>query len=117
MCSRHWRLRRRSLLCIFRKLEDRHRTVSAVSVSREQPEEELVEELADRFADVRVEIANDLVPPRLPSPGKIATFSPYTQLARVYRLHRDIQRGDIAAPGESFRSVMGDTWKILLAYQ
>lgn len=80
--------------------------VSGYLVPREQPEEDLVEELADRFADVRVEIANGRVAPASVA-GKIATFTPDTQLARVYRLHRDIQRGDIATPGESFRSVVG----------
>ena len=49
--------------------------------------------------EVRGAIAQDAVDP-VSVAAKIATFTPDHQLARVYRLHQEIQRRDLTAPGE-----------------
>jgi len=83
-----------------------HDGESGYLVPREQSEPELVEALARRFVDVLDAIANDAMDPRVIA-GAISTFTPDTQLARVYRLHHDIQRGDMSALGGPVHSISG----------
>jgi glycosyltransferase involved in cell wall biosynthesis len=73
--------------------------VSGYLVPREMHDEDLIETLALRLLDVRNAIAEDRVDPAAVA-AKIATFTPDTQLARVYRLHHEIQRGDTPSAGE-----------------
>jgi glycosyltransferase involved in cell wall biosynthesis len=73
--------------------------VSGYLVPREMHDEDLIETLALRLLDVRNAIAEDRVDPAAVA-AKIATFTPDTQLARVYRLHHEIQRGDTPSAEE-----------------
>jgi len=80
--------------------------VSGYLVDRELPGDELIETLAARFVDVRNAIAAGEVDP-VAVAARIATFTPDTQLARVYRLHHEIQRGDAPSAGERLVQSMG----------
>jgi len=79
---------------------------SGYLVAREQSESKLVEALARRFVDVRNAIADGRMKPA-PIAEKIRNFTPQSQLARVYRLHQEIQHGAFNAPGATARSVAG----------
>lgn len=83
-----------------------HNDESGYLVPREMPQEDLIETLACRFVEVRNAIADGRVDP-VAVADKIKTFTPDTQLARVYRLHHEIQRGDISAQGRPLHSVTG----------
>jgi glycosyltransferase involved in cell wall biosynthesis len=80
--------------------------VSGYLVRREMHDDELVETLTLRLLDVRNAIADGRVDPAVVA-GKIATFTPDTQLARVYRLHHEIQRGDAPTAGERLVQSIG----------
>ena len=67
---------------------------SGYLVPREQTQDQLIEALAQRFLAVRDAIAGGRIDPAAVA-AKIGTFTPEKQLARVYRLHRDIQRNDL----------------------
>jgi hypothetical protein len=56
--------------------------------------------------DVRNAIADGKVDPAAVA-AKIATFTPDMQLARVYRLHHEIQRGGTPTAGERLVQSMG----------
>ncbi len=80
---------------------------SGYLVRRTMPDDGLLEALTQRFIDVRNDIADGRIEPAAVA-AKIKTFTPDTQLARVYRLHHEIQRGDDAsAPGDRFVQSMG----------
>jgi glycosyltransferase involved in cell wall biosynthesis len=78
---------------------------SGYLVAREQSESELVEALARLFVDVRNAIAVGRMDP-LAIAQKIKNFTPQKQLARVYRLHQDIQRDTFNAPRAAAHSVV-----------
>ena len=80
--------------------------VSGYLVEREMPNDALVETVASRLVDVRNAIAEGKVDP-VAVAARIATFTPDTQLARVYRLHHEIQRGDAPSAGERLVQSMG----------
>jgi hypothetical protein len=56
--------------------------------------------------EVRNAIAEGSVDPAAVA-SKIIPFTPDTQLARVYRLHHEIQRDDTPASGDRFVQSMG----------
>lgn len=72
---------------------------SGYLVPRELPPDALLEALVQRFIETRNAIVDGRVDPAAVA-ASIATFTPDTQLARVYRLHREIQRDDAPASGE-----------------
>ena len=78
--------------------------VSGYLVPREIHDDDLVEALALRLLDVRDAIACGGVDPAAVA-ARVATFTPDHQLARVYRLHREIQRGDAATGGRLVQSM------------
>jgi len=80
--------------------------VSGYLVPREMHDEDLVETLAMRLLEVRNAVADGRVDPAGVA-AKIATFTPDTQLARVYRLHHEIQRGDAPSAGERLVQSIG----------
>jgi len=80
--------------------------VSGCLVERELSADELLETLTARLMDVRNAIASGKVDP-VAVAARIATFTPDTQLARVYRLHHEIQRGDAPSAGERLVQSMG----------
>ena len=71
-----------------------HDGESGYLVPREQSEDDLVEALARRFVDVRNAIADGQANPDEVA-RKITTFTPSRQLARVYRMHQEIQDGEM----------------------
>ena len=71
-----------------------HDGESGYLVPREQSEDDLVEALARRFVDVRNAIADGQTDPDEVA-RKIKTFTPSRQLARVYRMHHEIQDGEM----------------------
>jgi len=71
-----------------------HDGESGFLVPREQSEDDLVEALARRFVDVRNAIADGQAEPDKVA-RKIKTFTPSRQLARVYRMHQEIQDGEM----------------------
>ncbi len=79
---------------------------SGYLVAREQPEEALIEALAQRLADVRAATAEGCVDPAAVA-DKIKTFTPQKQLMRVYRTHQEIQQRTLHASGQAERSAMG----------
>ena len=79
---------------------------SGFLIPREQSDDKLVEALAIRFADLRDAIAADRIDP-LAIANKINTFTPQKQLARVYRLHQDIQDETLMATGGAVHSAWG----------
>jgi glycosyltransferase involved in cell wall biosynthesis len=78
---------------------------SGFLVAREQSEDVIAERLAERFLDARAAIADGRMEP-FAIADKIKTFTPQKQLARVYRLHQEIQREAFAAPGSAARSAV-----------
>ena len=68
---------------------------SGYLVPRGQTEGALVDSLARRFIELRMAIAEGRLKPTAIA-AKISKFTPETQLARVYRMHRAIQRGDVS---------------------
>ncbi|HEY1473054.1 MAG TPA: glycosyltransferase family 4 protein [Pseudolabrys sp.] len=79
---------------------------SGYLIPRDQPEREIVDMLARRFLDVRKAIMEGrMVPSAIAE--KIKPFTPQKQLARVYRLHQEIQRETHIAPGTAARSAIG----------
>ncbi len=81
-------------------------TTSGYLVPRELPREALLGALVQRFIDTRNAIIDGRVDPAAVA-ASIATFTPDTQLARVYRLHREIQRDDAPASGEQLVRPVG----------
>lgn len=79
---------------------------SGFLVPNELPENELLEALTQRLIEVRNAIAEGSVDPAAVA-SKIIPFTPDTQLARVYRLHHEIQRDDTPASGDRFVQSMG----------
>jgi len=80
--------------------------VSGYLVSRGQTEKEIIAAMVDRFADVKKAISDgEMTPAEIAD--MIKTFTPNNQLARVYRFHHDIQRGDVALPDAMAQSVTG----------
>ncbi len=75
-----------------------HDGESGYLVAREQSESKLVEALARRFVDVRNAIADGRMEP-VAIAEKITNFTPQKQLARVYRLHQEIQHDNFNASG------------------
>jgi glycosyltransferase involved in cell wall biosynthesis len=76
-----------------------HDGKSGFLVPRGEPSEDMADALAQRFVDVRNAIdCGKMDSARIA--GKIADFTPGTQLARVFRYHKEIQiaRGLAAAP-------------------
>jgi glycosyltransferase involved in cell wall biosynthesis len=71
---------------------------SGFLVPRKSSREQMADELADRFVDIRNQIAIDRIDPRTIATN-IDAFTPGTQLARVFRYHHDIQnaRGIVSA--------------------
>jgi glycosyltransferase involved in cell wall biosynthesis len=67
-----------------------HDGESGYLLPREQTEDELVAALARRFIDVRNAIAENKLDPETVA-RKIRGFTPDRQLARVYRMHHEIQ--------------------------
>jgi glycosyltransferase involved in cell wall biosynthesis len=85
-----------------------HDGVSGHLVPRQTSEVAMVEELTDRFLDLREAISAGHVDPSAVA-ATINDFTPDTQLARVYRMHHDIQRGDASPLGGALPSaVRGD---------
>lgn len=80
--------------------------VSGHLVQREMHDDELIETLTLRLLDVRNAIADGRVDPAAVA-ERIATFTPDMQLARVYRLHHEIQRDGAPSAGESLVQSMG----------
>lgn len=83
-----------------------HDGESGYLVSRDRSEDDLVEALAARFVDVRDAISSGGMDPFAVA-RKIKTFTPATQLSRVYRMHHDIQRNDLSAQVSSVQSAAG----------
>lgn len=83
-----------------------HDGESGYLVSRGSPDDDIVDTLVARFVEVRNAIADGAMDPMVVA-AKIKTFTPDAQLARVYRLHHEIQRGDISAQGRPLHSVTG----------
>jgi len=79
---------------------------SGYLVPSELPEDEMLEALTQRLIEVRNAIAEGRVDPAAVA-AKITPFTPDTQLARVYRLHHEIQRDDAPASGDRFVQSMG----------
>ncbi len=79
---------------------------SGFLVPRLPSDEAMVEMLAKRFLDVRDAIAAGRMDPSVIT-EKIKTFTPQKQLARVYRLHQEIQRETFITPGRAARSAVG----------
>jgi glycosyltransferase involved in cell wall biosynthesis len=77
---------------------------SGYLIPREQPENDIVEELARRFVDVRDALAARRLDP-FGIAQQIESFTPRTQLARVYQFHREIQDRGIAALPATVQSV------------
>ena len=77
-----------------------------ISCPRDRSEDDLVEVLAARFLDVRDSIVSGGIDP-FAIAAKIKTFTPATQLSRVYRMHHDIQRNDLSARVSSVQSAAG----------
>jgi len=80
--------------------------ISGHLVPRELSHEVLIDTLATRLLEVRNGIAAGEVDPGAVA-ARIATFTPDTQLARVYRLHHEIQRGDAPSTGERLVQSLG----------
>jgi len=80
--------------------------ISGHLVPRELSHEVLIDTLATRLLEVRNGIAAGEVDPGAVA-ARIATFTPDTQLARVYRLHHEIQRGDAPSAGERLVQSLG----------
>lgn len=80
--------------------------VNGYLVPREMHEEDLVETLACRLLNIRNAIADGRVDPAAVA-ASIATFTPDAQLARVYRIHQEIQRGGAPSAGERLVQSMG----------
>jgi glycosyltransferase involved in cell wall biosynthesis len=79
---------------------------SGFLVPRDQSEQDIVETLALRFLDVRRAILEGrMVPAKIAD--NIKSFTPQQQLARVYRLHQEIQRATFIAPGATAPSAIG----------
>ncbi|HZP76063.1 MAG TPA: glycosyltransferase family 4 protein [Pseudolabrys sp.] len=72
---------------------------SGYLVHRDPRPELLADDLAHRFLDIRAAIADHSLDPEAVA-RHIGSFTPHVQLARVFRLHRDIQdaRRDRAPP-------------------
>lgn len=83
-----------------------HDGESGYLVPRTGTGEDIVEALTRRFLDLRAAIAAGGMDP-LAIAGKIANFTPQTQLARVYRMHHEIQRGGAPGIGGPVPSVTG----------
>ena len=83
-----------------------HDGESGYLVRRDRSEDDLVEALAARFLDVRDSIFSGEMDP-LAIAGKIKSFTPATQLARVYRMHHDMQRNDTSMLSGRVQSAMG----------
>ena len=79
---------------------------SGFLVPRDQSEQAIVETLALRFLDVRRAIVDGRMTPSKIA-EKIKPFTPQKQLARVYRLHQEIQRATFIAPGAAAPSAIG----------
>lgn len=82
--------------------------VSGYLVRREMHDDDLIETLTLRLLDVRNAIADGRVDPAAVA-AKIVTFTPDTQLARVYRLHHEIQRDGTPSAGGTLGPVYGVT--------
>jgi glycosyltransferase involved in cell wall biosynthesis len=72
--------------------------VSGYLVARDGSREEMVDRLAQRFVDIRTAIEAGVINP-VQVADSIRSFTPGTQLARVFRYHQEIQdaRGLAAA--------------------
>ena len=81
---------------------------SGYLVPSELPEDEMLEALTQRLIEVRNAIAEGRVDPAAVA-AKITPFTPDTQLARVYRLHHEIQRDDAPAWAIGSSNPWGDT--------
>lgn len=79
---------------------------SGYLVPRARSDHGLVDALAQRFIDVHNAIAEGRFDPCTIAEA-IRNFTPDAQLARVYRMHHDIQREDISALGGAVRSTLG----------
>jgi len=79
---------------------------SGFLVPRDQSEEDIVEALALRFLDVRRAIVEGRMTPAKIA-DKIKQFTPQQQLARVYRMHQEIQRAAFVASGAAAPSTIG----------
>jgi glycosyltransferase involved in cell wall biosynthesis len=69
---------------------------SGFLVPREQPEDAIVEALVRRFMELRSAIIANQLDPQVVAQS-VRDFTPSTQLARVYQLHRRIQSGGTGA--------------------
>jgi hypothetical protein len=67
-----------------------HDGVSGFLVPRHGSRDDMATAVAERFVDVRDAIAAGRLEPKAIA-GSIADFTPNTQLARVYRYHKEIQ--------------------------
>ena len=83
-----------------------HDGESGYLVPREQPQDQIVEAMAQRFCEVHEAIATGAVDPAAVA-EKIGAFTPQTQLARVYGIHRDIQFPDVPGPLSQLPSNQG----------
>jgi glycosyltransferase involved in cell wall biosynthesis len=81
-----------------------HDGESGYIVPREASEDVMADKMVQRFIEVRNEIADGRLDP-IKVATKINTFTPDTQLARVYRFHHEIQRGDLPTLDGSIQSM------------
>jgi len=73
---------------------------SGYLVARDASEDVMADALTQRFVDVRNGIADGRIDP-IAVAAHINTFTPDHQLARVYRFHHEIQRGDAPRAGQA----------------
>ncbi len=85
-----------------------HDGESGFLVPRELPEDQMIDALAQRFCELRAAIVEGAIDPTAVA-AKIGTFTPETQLARVYRIHREIQFPGRVEPLPHFQSTTGAT--------
>jgi glycosyltransferase involved in cell wall biosynthesis len=73
---------------------------SGYLVPRDASEDVMADALVRRFVDVRERMADGRIDP-VAVAARISTFTPDHQLARVYRYHHEIQRGDAPRAGRT----------------
>jgi glycosyltransferase involved in cell wall biosynthesis len=83
-----------------------HDGASGYLVPRDQSEADMVEALAERFLDTRAAIADGRMSAAAIA-EKIKPFTPQNQLARIYRMHHDIQRAAFMPRGGAARTAVG----------
>ncbi len=76
---------------------------SGFIVPRGAPMDELAEQLADKFLEVRAAIVRDEIDPAAIA-RKVDPFTPRIQLARVFHFHREIQRADASGATRAART-------------